>query len=604
MINNSLTEALNDNSIKSIDSCNISRSSANVRTALLNPDFWRASNGFEQVCEILFHIKKRETSISLEIYYGFIQFISCLYVLPVVSDQMSAAGYSKTLTAEAIAISCGMGCMIAGIFANLPFIIAPPASISIFLAIYLRQENMDVNSGKVCVIFSGILLTCLGWRPLGNLVAKLIPLPIQAGTAIGIGLITALAGTTEVNLIIAGKYTILKMGHVTPEIVVAMAGLVIVAVSLHYHIKGGFCLALVFGTSVWWTHTSTWPSHYVQLPSSPSTSWESLVAINWESAMHSSNVILVFDLLFLYVLALNGLARSLSDLSGLTRTDGSIPRGRWLFIVCGAATIFSGCIGGPPILISPESAAGVKAGARTGLSTFVCGILFALSAFFCPLFTAVPPAGTCPLLIVVGVILFQNVMRVEWQVVKDAVPAYCALFFIPFSYSILEGVAFAYAMYILIGFFTGDLFVDAATLLSCYFPAAFDRSGIAKALSLSLSSDDYESNLNLNINPSPGTGPNSNPKQVATMDMQSDNVLVNMGYAEMLDDPRIRTRQRTASNLMPYMRDGDVETGTGTWTGSGSGSGRGRSRSRGSRDMADNMQQEERTVLIENIHYG
>lgn len=110
---------------------------------------------------------------------------------------------------------------------------------------------------------------------------------------------------------------------------------------------------------------------------------------------------------------------------------------------------------GPPILVSPESAAGIKAGARTGLSTVVCGILFGISVFFWPLFKAVPAAGTAPLLIIVGVVLFNNVKRVDWTEMKNAVPAYCVLFFIPFTYSILRGVAFGYVVYIFITLFTG-----------------------------------------------------------------------------------------------------------------------------------------------------
>jgi adenine/guanine/hypoxanthine permease len=78
------------------------------------------------------------------------------------------------------------------------------------------------------------------------------------------------------------------------------------------------------------------------------------------------------------------------------------------------STILSGMFSGPPILISPESAAGIKAGAKTGFSTVVCGVLFGISVFFSPLFAAVPPAGTAPLLIMVGVLLFQNAKRIDW----------------------------------------------------------------------------------------------------------------------------------------------------------------------------------------------
>lgn len=136
--------------------------------------------------------------------------------------------------------------------------------------------------------------------------------------------------------------------------------------------------------------------------------------------------------------------------------------------MCGLASIASGCLSGPPILISPESAAGIKAGAKTGLSTLVCGILFGISAFFSPLFASVPAAGTAPLLLIVGVLLFQNTKRIDWTNIGKALPSYCCLFFIPFTYSILRGVAFGYVSYIIIGMFTGDFWVDSAQFLTDY----------------------------------------------------------------------------------------------------------------------------------------
>lgn len=498
-------------------------------------DKWNDSNFANKICEILFHIQARDTTISNEVYYGIIQFISCLYVLPVIPNQMSAAGYSKGATVEAIAISCGIGCIIAGLFANLPFIVAPPTSISIFLAVFLRQDNLDSNTGRMGVIFSGVLLMLLGWRPLGQFIAKLIPLPIQAGTAIGIGMITALAGATEVNLVVSGKFTILNIGQLTPEVIVAIGGLVLVTTAMHYHVKGAFCVTLVVGTVTWWLYSDTWPSKYLaRWEDKDQISWGDIGRIDWDHALYKKTMLLTFDLLFLYVLTLNGLARSLCDLSALTRTDGSVPRGRWLFIVCGATTIFSGFVGGPPILISPESAAGIKAGARTGLSTLVCGVLFLFSTLLMPMFSAVPPAGTSPLLIIVGVVLFQNVLRVEWHVVKDAVPAFCALFFIPFTYSILEGVALAYLMYILVTLFTGDLLLNGRALLSPYFSNILKRPD---PTARTLLPDPKRDSISLSLDPTIPT---------PAMDHSCDVIVVNMGYAEMIDDMRIRTRRQSS----------------------------------------------------------
>lgn len=264
----------------------------------------------------------------------------------------------------------------------------------------------------------------------------------------GIGLITALAGATEISLVVRGKYTILDMGEPTLEVVIALSCVIIVASLLHYHVKGAFCIGLIVGTLLWWALTGEVPEAVVTDPSSHNESGDST---------DSKLPLLVFNLFFLFILTLNGLARSLSDLAGLTKKSGAIPRGSLLFIVCGLTTMLSGYLSGPPILLSPETAAGIKAGAKTGLSTLVCGILFGVATFFSPVFAAVPAAGTAPLLIMVGVMMFGNAKRVDWADYKLAVPAYCVLFFIPFTYSILRGVVIGYIMYIMIGLFTGDM---------------------------------------------------------------------------------------------------------------------------------------------------
>ena len=287
----------------------------------------------------------------------------------------------------------------------------------------------------------------------------MIPDSIQAAISVGIGLITALAGATEINLVVRGKYTILDMGELTTEVVVAISALIIVAVLLHYHVKGAFCIGLFVGTFVWWIISGEWPEGIVAQPHT----------LNDKGDLANSRIVLlIFNLFFLYVLTLNGLARSLSDLGHLTKPSGAIPRGNFLFIVCGLTTMLSGYLSGPPILISPETAAGIKAGAKTGLSTLVCGLLFGVATYFSPIFNAVPPAGTAPLLIMVGVMMFGNAKRIDWMDYKLSVPAYCVLFFIPFTYSILRGVAFGYAIYVVISFYTGDYIENFQNFIAYY----------------------------------------------------------------------------------------------------------------------------------------
>jgi len=399
-----------------------------------------------------FEVTERNTTVQSEIICGFIQFFSCLYVLPVVPEQMNLAGYNKNSTIVATSLACCIGCILASYFANLPFIIAPPTAVSIYLSSALRIRGIyDHSEGDTAVILSGMALLLIGiCKPLNKFIKFLIPDCIQASTAVGIGLITALAGAIEIKLVVRGTLTILSMGDISWEIAIATISLIVASVALYYHVKGSLVIALIFGTIAWWIYDNNWPSQLIGIP-------EFDYKPTYKNSLNLEICSLFFSLVFLYILTVSGLTRSLSDQSNLTLPNGSVPRGNWFFIVCGFTTIISGYLSGPPILISPESASGIKSGAKTGLSTLICGLLFGIATFFSPLFASIPPAGTSPLLILVGMLLFQNVSRINWKEVDTSVPAFIVLFFIPFTYSIPCGIGFGYVLYITINLMTGNL---------------------------------------------------------------------------------------------------------------------------------------------------
>ena len=145
----------------------MSRSSNASKLVLMDREFYYKKDWFEQMCEILFKIKERQTTIRLEIYLGFVHFISCFYCLAVVPAQLSKAGYNKSYTVVAIAICSGVGSIFCGLFANLPFVLAPPTVVSIFLSVFLQQYNYGPSQGSIAVIFSGMSLLIFWYRPIG-----------------------------------------------------------------------------------------------------------------------------------------------------------------------------------------------------------------------------------------------------------------------------------------------------------------------------------------------------------------------------------------------------------------------------------------------------
>jgi len=296
----------------------------------------------ENFCEIVFHIRSRNTTIEKELYFGVIQFISCLYVLPVVPIQLEPAGYSRTETAVVTAAASGIGCILSGLFSNLPFIVAPPTSVAIFFSVFLQENSLQPKNGNMAVIISGLLLMILGYKPLSRFMTGLIPRAIQVGTAVGIGLITALAGCTEIDLVVTGKYTILDMGEITPEVEIALAGVVIAAIGVSHHIQGTFSMVLGTNMFLWWASQNEWPRSIAEEPVTNSHADSSDV--------NRDTIFLVISVLFVYIMLLNGLIESFTDMASLQKhlNDDSKSiypsRARWIFIICGFTSVISGLL--------------------------------------------------------------------------------------------------------------------------------------------------------------------------------------------------------------------------------------------------------------------
>ena len=205
-----------------------------------------------------------------------------------------------------------------------------------------------------------------------------------------------------------GEHTVLDIGQFNTEIYIAMFSFIVIGLALHYRIRGAFLIGMLCGTFLYWialgSHSS-WPPSRVTIKNGDIRANVHDIAYN---SVSSSKVLrLVFDLYVIGVILLNGLAHGLAETAHLKRDDNTLPRGKWLYVSCGIGTLLSAFIGSGPIMISPESAPGIKAGARTGLSTVVCGCCFLLCLLFCPLFAAVPTSGTSPILLMIGMFMFE-----------------------------------------------------------------------------------------------------------------------------------------------------------------------------------------------------
>ena len=361
----------------------------------------------------------------------------------------------------------GVGSIITGIFTNMPFICSPSAAICIWYASFLQIKGLGYVSGCQATVVQGVLMMVLFWKPLGKMIIGSIPVCIQVGTSLGIGNLTALAGAKAINLVQKGTYTIVTMGPYDNDMYIALFGTFIIAMLLHYHVKPAFVVVLIFNSIVTWLYHDSFPKVVAYSPTAP------FVNI-FTYTYHYTTSIVMCSLCFLSIVSLNGLGRAFSDLAKLTREDNSVPRIRFMYLICGALSVFSGFFGGPPIVISPETGAGIKAGARTGLSAVLAGLIYCVAAFFAPLMVAIPSNAYAPLLLAIGVILFLNTKKIDWTNPLVAFPCFAVQFIVPFTYSILNGVFIGWILYLMLNFVSFNMYNHGKYLLGINWPAGVD----------------------------------------------------------------------------------------------------------------------------------
>ena len=412
------------------------------------------------VLDNYFECSKKGSRVRLEIIAGFVNFLSSMYCLPVLTNYMVKAGYVKTNTFAIMTLSLGVGNIVSGILSNLPIVICPPTAETIFLVNTLLTASLDPVYGNLAVVANGGALLLLGLvPPLAKFVVRLIPNCIQIGTTVGIGLLTALAGSYDMHLVINGKYDILTHGNIDDEVIIGLLGVFIIACAFLAESRNKYLYALLFGMIVWWSKNG-WP-----------TVWLAAPEFSMETLPHgtSTSTILAFSLIFLSILTIFGLSRSLCEMASITKQHESIPNFRYLLITVALTNFLSGMGFGPAFTISAEGASGISLGCKTGLASVSCGCFYLLSMFWGPFYFDIPPAATSPVLISVGLLLFMNVRRINFDEPKFSYPAFVTLIFIPFTNSTFVGLVIGYISYFMLSIVTLDIIDNVRDLYIDFF---------------------------------------------------------------------------------------------------------------------------------------
>lgn len=395
-----------------------------------------------------FHIAERGSNVSREIFAGIVTFLSMAYILFVNPSILGVTGMDHTALVIATAVSATVGTLLTAFMANCPFAQAPGLGINAMFAFTLcGQLGYTWQQALAITFISGLVFLGITLSPLRDKVVEAIPGPLKRAVGVGVGLFITLIGLINAGIITA-QDNLLALGNITSGApLLAIIGLIITSVLIVLKVKGAILysiiLTTIIGIPLGVTNTS-FAISFKDLSIAPifmKLSFSGLLVAGIAPLL-SVIVTLVISDMFDTVGTLIGCAAgaNMLDEDG-NMQDKAMSRALTADAI---ATCTGACFGTSTVTTFVESATGVAAGGRTGLTAVVTGLLFLLSCLFAPLVGIVPSAATAPALIIVGVYMIAQVTKIDFSNMEVAIPAFLTIAMTPFAYSLSTGLGFGF----------------------------------------------------------------------------------------------------------------------------------------------------------------
>jgi AGZA family xanthine/uracil permease-like MFS transporter len=393
-----------------------------------------------------FHFKELGASWRTEILAGFTTFMTMAYIVFVNPAILSQTGMPLAAVTAATCLSAAAGSLLMGGLANYPIALAPGMGLNAYFT-YTVVKGMDVpwQTALGAVFLSGIaflVLTLLGIR---QLILRAIPPELYAAVAAGVGLFIAFIGLRNAGIIVPSQATTVTLGDLrSPPTLLAICGLFLMAGLLAWGVRAAMLIGILVTTGVALvTHHAKWAPRSGSLRDITATALQ----LDLGSALRLGLAEIVFVFLFIDLFDNIGTLVAVGKKANLFDETHSIPRVNRILVSDSLATIFGSLAGTSTVVSYIESAAGVAAGGRTGVTAIVTGLLFLLALFVAPVVGAIPDAATAPALIVVGSLMAGVLTEIQWSDPEVAIPAFLTVVTIPLSFSIANGLAFGFIAY-------------------------------------------------------------------------------------------------------------------------------------------------------------
>jgi len=395
----------------------------------------------------LFGLKARGTTVLREALAGATTFLTMAYIIAVNPAILGQAGLPVAAVAAATCLAAGVASIMMGLVANAPLALAPGMGLNAYMAFtVVLGMHVPWPVALGCVMVSGVAFLLLTLAGVRRMIIEAIPPHILAAVAGGIGLFIAFIGLRNAGLVVGSPATAVTLGDLrAPGAILALVGLVLVAGLSVWRVQGAVLIAILVTSALGWAMGAV---VYKPQPYDLGAIRQTAFALDLKGAVGFGGkaglgiVEILFVFLFVDLFDNIGTLAAVTKRAGLVDAEGRIPGLNRMLIVDSLATMFGALLGTSTVTSYIESAAGVEAGGRTGLTAVVTGVLFLLAFFVAPFAQAIPLAATAPALIVVGALMMAPLREIDWADPMIALPAFLTLVMIPLTFSIANGLAF------------------------------------------------------------------------------------------------------------------------------------------------------------------
>lgn len=405
------------------------------------------------VMERVFKLREHQTDVRTELLAGFTTFLTMAYIIFVNPSILADAGVPKDAVFVATCLAAAIGSIIMGLYANYPIAMAPGMGLNAYFAYgVVKGMGYTWEAALGAVFISGCLFLIVTLTKIRAMIVNGIPHSIRSAITAGIGLFLAIIALKNAGIVAAHPATFVTLGNLhSATVVMAIVGFFIIVALDHLRVKGAILIGILAVTILSFIFAG---NQFAGIVSAPPSIEPTLFKLDISAAISVGilNVVLAFFLVELF--DATGTLMGVAKRAGLLK-EGKMDRLNKALLADSTAIVAGAALGTSSTTAYIESASGVQAGGRTGLTAVAVAVLFLAALFFAPLAGAVPAYATAPALFYVACLMLREMVDVDWNDVTESVPAVMTALLMPFTYSIANGIAFGFISYAGLKLLTG-----------------------------------------------------------------------------------------------------------------------------------------------------